>query len=299
MKVSLENLRKMSPKEFECSMAALLRLLGFRAEETQLTRDGGVDIWATSDAPVTGGRLIVQCKRYAAGAAVGEPVIRELYGLVHAHGVNKGVLVTTSEFTVGALRFAEGKPLELIDGAKLLSLMAEANQATSLPGVGLSSNDGNEVAEPKPSTLIDLRQWIEEYPLPHPLVFTVPPSVVWMRLDRYPCHKYDVDLAPFHLREYYEAAYHLLKDAEFKPEANSIPVRDLILARLRELKEIADGSGDPGRERERGAGSQEENITPMEGRVRRYASMIRAQRALEDLTEKSWWTPPAAGLTSK
>jgi hypothetical protein len=36
---------------------------------------------------------------------------------MHAQGANKGILITTSSFTAAALRFAQGKPLELIDGA--------------------------------------------------------------------------------------------------------------------------------------------------------------------------------------
>ena len=113
----------MTPVEFEAAMTELFRLLGFVAEQTQLTSDGGIDIWAVDDRPLIGSRIIVQCKRYGPTVKVGEPAVRELYGLVHAHGVSKGIVVTTSVFTPSARRFAIGKPLELIDGDQLIGIV--------------------------------------------------------------------------------------------------------------------------------------------------------------------------------
>ncbi len=50
-------------------------------------------------------------------------MIRDLYGVVHAEHANKGILITTSTFSPSAMEFAEGKPLELLDGAKLQVLL--------------------------------------------------------------------------------------------------------------------------------------------------------------------------------
>ncbi len=90
-------------------MTHLLYLLGYQAETTQLTADGGIDIWASDPRPIVGGRIIGQCKRYAATSTVGEPVVRDLFGLVHAHNVSKGVIITTSAFTATAKKFVKGK----------------------------------------------------------------------------------------------------------------------------------------------------------------------------------------------
>jgi restriction system protein len=49
-----------------------------------------------------------------------------MFGLVHAHGVTKAVVMTTSRFTAAARRFAKGKPLELIDGTDLVSILSKA-----------------------------------------------------------------------------------------------------------------------------------------------------------------------------
>lgn len=107
-------------KEFEFEVRQLLQLMGFNAEVTGYSQDGGVDLLAFNPTPLTGGKCVVQCK--AQRAPVGEPVLRDLFGTMYAQGANKGILITTSTFTAAALRFAQGKPLELIDGTKYREL---------------------------------------------------------------------------------------------------------------------------------------------------------------------------------
>ena len=65
--------------------------------------------------------MIVQCKRYS--GTVGASSVRDLYRAVMHTRVTKGVLVTTSDFSPDAIRFAEGKPLELINGQQLAELL--------------------------------------------------------------------------------------------------------------------------------------------------------------------------------
>ncbi|MFQ5885722.1 MAG: DNA translocase FtsK, partial [Anaerolineae bacterium] len=60
---------------------------------------------------------------------VGAPVVRDLYGVITAENANKGILITTSRFTDSARAFAEGKPLELIDGQMWSDLLAERPDA--------------------------------------------------------------------------------------------------------------------------------------------------------------------------
>lgn len=88
--------------------------MGLNASVTGYSQDGGVDLIAENPDPVFGGKYVVQCK--AQKKTVGEPTVRDLFGTMHAMGANKGILITTSAFTAAARRFAQGKPLELIDG---------------------------------------------------------------------------------------------------------------------------------------------------------------------------------------
>lgn len=108
---------KKSGISFEEKCLEVIKAMGFTATTTSATSDGGIDILAVSTQPLFSGKYIIQCKDWA--NPVGEPVLRDLYGVVHAENANKGVLITTSTFTRAAQRFAEGKPLELIDGEQL------------------------------------------------------------------------------------------------------------------------------------------------------------------------------------
>lgn len=107
--------------EFENVCQVLVEKMGFSTKTTKASGDGGIDLIAFNHQPLLSGKYIIQCKRYA--GSVGEPIIRDLYGVVMSERANKGILMTTGHFTKSAIAFAAGKPLELIDGPALKSLM--------------------------------------------------------------------------------------------------------------------------------------------------------------------------------
>jgi restriction system protein len=88
---------------------------------TQSSRDGGVDAIAFDPDPIRGGKIVIQSKRYT--NVVGVSAIRDLYGTVLNEGATKGIIVTTSHYGNDAYEFAKGKPLSLLDGNNLLSLL--------------------------------------------------------------------------------------------------------------------------------------------------------------------------------
>ena len=112
---------KLSGIEFENVCQVLVEKMGFSTKTTKASGDGGIDLIAFNHQPLLSGKYIIQCKRYA--GSVGEPIIRDLYGVVMSERANKGILMTTGHFTKSAIAFASGKPLELIDGPALKSLM--------------------------------------------------------------------------------------------------------------------------------------------------------------------------------
>ncbi len=121
-----KSLDSLSGIEFEEFITQLLGAMGFRTQITKASGDGGVDIVAFLDKPIIGGRYLLQCKRLASGSLVGAPTIREFYGAVTADGkASKGILVTTSGFTMQAKEFAGEVGIELIDGQQLRILLAE------------------------------------------------------------------------------------------------------------------------------------------------------------------------------
>ena len=116
-----KDINSLSGIEFENLCQQLLHKMEFDTETTKASGDGGIDIIARYNKPLLKGKYIIQCKRYS--GSVGEPIIRDLYGVVMSERANKGILMTTGYFTPSAISFAEDKNLELIDGTLLHKLL--------------------------------------------------------------------------------------------------------------------------------------------------------------------------------
>ena len=78
-------------------------------------------LWHLTPDPIRGGKIVIQAKRYT--NVVGVSAVRDLYGTVMNEGATKGILVTTSNYGNDAYKFAQGKPLTLMNGANLLYLL--------------------------------------------------------------------------------------------------------------------------------------------------------------------------------
>lgn len=113
----------LSGKEFEAVTAKLLKSRGLTIGECSSGPDGGIDMVARSSDPIAGGLFIVQCKRQQ--AKVGAPVVRDLLGVVSSRKANKGILITTSDFTSAARAFAHGNPIELVNGLQFSHLLKD------------------------------------------------------------------------------------------------------------------------------------------------------------------------------
>lgn len=163
---AVPNLLEMDPIAFEGLVAELFRARGLRAVTTQRSGDGGVDVEALDPDPLSGGKIVVQVKRYR--HTVPPTAVRDLYGTVHDVGANKGVLVTTSSFGPTSYTFARGKPLTLINGDELVDLLAQcglrgrlgagggsgtsAGAGTGTAGSGGSRTTGSGVPTPRSSS---------------------------------------------------------------------------------------------------------------------------------------------------
>ena len=115
--LTLADLQAMSPAEFEAWVTRFFARRGYHAVNTPDVGDDGVDIHLTDP---QGRKAIAQCKRYQ--GTVGAEVVRELYGTVAGEDAFLGYLVTTGRISDAARRWAQGKPLELIDGERLVRL---------------------------------------------------------------------------------------------------------------------------------------------------------------------------------
>ncbi len=123
----LGRLLELDPDEFEVLVTELLTALGFEAEKTGRTGDGGVDVEGTLDVyGFASVDLRVQVKRYKLTSRIGPKAVKEFRASVPDKA--QGAFVTTSSYTKKAREEAERegfKRIGLIDGGQLVDVLAE------------------------------------------------------------------------------------------------------------------------------------------------------------------------------
>ncbi|HUC36083.1 MAG TPA: restriction endonuclease, partial [Acidimicrobiales bacterium] len=109
--------------EFEEFVAALLEAMGYRAEVTQKSADGGVDVIASQDSLGLGPPLIkVQCKRTV--GTIGSPEVHKLFGTLA--GGQQGLFVTLGAYSAQAQQEARSKEgVRLVGGTEIVALILE------------------------------------------------------------------------------------------------------------------------------------------------------------------------------
>ncbi|HVS82656.1 MAG TPA: restriction endonuclease [Pyrinomonadaceae bacterium] len=118
---TLEGLRRLSPKEFEKFVEDLLAELGYeKTNQTGGSGDQGADILAEKN----GDRVVIQCKRYK--GIVGPHEVRDLIGAMALADAQRGLLITTGMFSIQAERMIGEAQIEMVDGNKLIEVIAEA-----------------------------------------------------------------------------------------------------------------------------------------------------------------------------
>ena len=109
-------------RRFEAVCEALFAQAGFQTQSQSYGADGGVDIWLYSqhaDGPVA----VVQCKHWN-DRPVGVKELREFFGVMSSHKLACGTYATTSTFTSDAHQFASANGIHVLDGKRLLELIA-------------------------------------------------------------------------------------------------------------------------------------------------------------------------------
>lgn len=121
------NLAAMDWQDFEQLVREVLQLRfekdGWKVNITRASRDGGVDAVIYNPDPLTGGKILVQAKRYT--NTVGVSAVRDLYGAMTDERASKGILITTADFGSDSWNFVKDKPISLLNGGHLLGMMQE------------------------------------------------------------------------------------------------------------------------------------------------------------------------------
>ncbi|WP_416307396.1 DUF2034 domain-containing protein [Neptunicella sp. SCSIO 80796] len=117
---NIESIRQLHWRNFEELVAEAYRRQSYRVTEGGFGADGGIDLELRKSGELT----LVQCKQWK-NQKVGVNVVREMYGVLTASNANNVVIICSGRFTQQAIDFAADKPITLVGGDGLVSLIRD------------------------------------------------------------------------------------------------------------------------------------------------------------------------------
>ena len=141
----LEYVLKCSPAFFERLVVDLLVSMGYGGTQADAARSVGRSGDEGIDGIINEDRLgldtvYIQAKRWQRDSKIGSSVIREFAGALQGYRANKGVFLTTADFTKDALNFVKNisSKIVLINGQQLANLMIDF-------GIGVTTRTNYEI----------------------------------------------------------------------------------------------------------------------------------------------------------
>lgn len=131
----LQNMKNAT--DLEPVMLKLLQNMGYQGANsssavTPKANDGGIDCIINRD-PLGLSKVLVQVKRYASDNIVDRPKIQAFYGALHTtYHMDRGIFITTSDFSESAKEIARQNNIILINGDKLADLMIQYGVMTKV-----------------------------------------------------------------------------------------------------------------------------------------------------------------------
>lgn len=117
------NLLDLGPREFERLVHYLLIQMGYSVEQQDEIGDRGFDFLLADRGEIAGRAVVVEVKRYS--RVTPAAAVFQLLGALRSANAHSALLITTSSFGAAGREAAQNQPIELIDGAALLRLLAE------------------------------------------------------------------------------------------------------------------------------------------------------------------------------
>ena len=147
----LDKVMTLSPNMFERLVVDLLVSMGYgdkdSAQVTQYSHDGGIDGIIYED-KLGLDKIYILAKRWT--NSVGSPDVQQFSGALAGKKATKGIFITTSTFTSGAIKFAEtvsNQKIILIDGERLSLLMFQYNIGVQTENVYITKRIDNDYFE--------------------------------------------------------------------------------------------------------------------------------------------------------
>jgi restriction system protein len=142
---TLEEIRALSPKDFEELVADTYRAQGNTVQVVGGTGDHGIDLVVETKK----GSYLVQCKRYR--GKIGEPIVRDFYGVLRASDAQGGAIITSGTITDAARLWAEGKPIHMYDGEQFLKIVLATRVRKNLPAAAKNIPTPQKTTAPAPA----------------------------------------------------------------------------------------------------------------------------------------------------
>ena len=147
----LDKVMTLSPAMFEQLVIDLLVAMGYgdkeTAQVTQYSHDNGIDGIIYED-KLGLDKIYIQAKHWT--KTVGRPDVQQFSGALAGKKATKGIFITTSTFTKGAMAFAEtvsNQKIILIDGEHLSMLMFQYNVGVQTENVYITKRIDNDYFE--------------------------------------------------------------------------------------------------------------------------------------------------------
>ena len=114
---------------FERMLCRLFESKGYRVTHNIKLRgrsgaEHQIDLLVEYECPLHISRVIIEAKAYT--SPINKEKVMKLIQIVDDLGVDRGIIITTSYFTPGAVEIAKGRNIDLWDRKKLLELLGEA-----------------------------------------------------------------------------------------------------------------------------------------------------------------------------
>lgn len=117
----VDQLAEIQPRDFEIWCGEFFEILGYTTTITKYSCDGGIDLFLEKDGEI----VAVQCKRFA--RTVSAPAVQGFLGAMVSAGIQKGIFITTSQFSAGAIAICDANNIVRYDKTRIAKTLKDLN----------------------------------------------------------------------------------------------------------------------------------------------------------------------------